>query len=66
MGRLILSEAGGQAPALEGEPVLVNAIKPHSLVAAADENYYRQWLELLCFQVVAYHLINTWIILEAY
>lgn len=43
-GQLILSEAGGYASTLEGETVLINALQPRSVVAAADKENYRQWL----------------------
>ncbi len=43
-GQLILSEAGGVATTLEGEPVPINRLVPRSVVAAADEGNHRQWL----------------------
>ncbi len=43
-GQLILAEAGGYASTLEGEGVLVNKLKQRSVVAAADEGNYREWL----------------------
>jgi myo-inositol-1(or 4)-monophosphatase len=43
-GQLILREAGGHATTLAGEPVLVNALTPRSVVAAAEEGNYQQWL----------------------
>ncbi len=44
-GQLILAEAGGYASTLEGEGVLVNELKQRSVVAAADEGNYLQWVE---------------------
>jgi fructose-1,6-bisphosphatase/inositol monophosphatase family enzyme len=46
-GQLIHAEAGGHASTLEGESVLVNELKPRSVVAAADEENYRQWLDFV-------------------
>ncbi len=43
-GQLILREAGGHAATLNGEAVLVKALSPRSVVAAADEGNFRQWL----------------------
>jgi myo-inositol-1(or 4)-monophosphatase len=43
-GQLILAEAGGHASTLNGESVLINALHPRSVVGAADEGNYRQWL----------------------
>ena len=43
-GQLILSEAGGYSATLEGESVLVNELKQRSVVAAADEGNFENWL----------------------
>jgi myo-inositol-1(or 4)-monophosphatase len=44
-GQLILREAGGHSSTLNGEDVLLNELKQRSVVAAADEGNYRQWLD---------------------
>lgn len=46
-GQLILAEAGGYAATLQGEAVLVNALTPRSVVAAADEGNFREWAGFL-------------------
>lgn len=46
-GQLILSEAGGHSSTLQGEDVQVNALIPRSVVAAADEENFRHWLDFL-------------------
>ena len=46
-GQLILAEAGGYTSTLEGESVLVNALTPRSVVAAADEENFNQWSAFL-------------------
>jgi myo-inositol-1(or 4)-monophosphatase len=43
-GQLILSEAGGYSSTLDGEGVLVNGLGQRSVVAAADESNFRDWL----------------------
>ena len=46
-GQLILTEAGGHASTLGGEDVLINALIPRSVVAAADQENFRQWSDYL-------------------
>lgn len=46
-GQLILNEAGGYSSTLDGDPVLVNALMPRAVVAAADEDNYTEWLSFL-------------------
>jgi len=42
-GVLILEEAGGRATSFEGEAVMCDQLIPRSVIAAADDNLYRQW-----------------------
>lgn len=46
-GQLILAESQGYASTLEGAPVLARELTPRSVVAAADETNFRQWLEFV-------------------
>jgi myo-inositol-1(or 4)-monophosphatase len=42
-GALILTEAGGCAETLEGEPIFAPALQSRSAVAAADANLFAEW-----------------------
>jgi len=42
-GVLILEEAGGHATTFDGEPVMSDRLIPRSVVAAVNDELYRQW-----------------------
>ena len=46
-GQLILSEAGGYAATLQGEPVFNGTLKPRSAVLAVNEHLFESWLAYL-------------------
>jgi myo-inositol-1(or 4)-monophosphatase len=46
-GQLILTEAGGQAVTLQGEPVFVNQLQTRSIVAGCNAAVFAEWAEWL-------------------
>jgi len=46
-GQLILTEAGGQAVTLQGEPVFVNQLQTRSIVAGCNSAVFSEWAEWL-------------------
>lgn len=46
-GTLILSEAGGHACTLQGEPVFKAALEPRSVVISPDKPLFDEWLQYL-------------------
>ncbi|WP_254899334.1 inositol monophosphatase family protein [Methylomagnum ishizawai] len=46
-GSLILAEAGGCATSLDGAPILATALKPTSVVAAANPGLFGEWRAFL-------------------
>lgn len=51
-GALILSEAGGCAETLQGEPIFSHELQPRSVVAAADARSFAEWRTWLAEQAV--------------
>jgi myo-inositol-1(or 4)-monophosphatase len=46
-GQLILTEAGGQAVTLQGEPVFINQLQTRSIVAGCNSAIFLQWAKWL-------------------
>lgn len=46
-GSLILSEAGGHALSLAGEPVFRPTLEPRSVAAALEEDFFNEWIAWL-------------------
>lgn len=46
-GQLILTEAGGQAVTLQGEPVFINQLQTRSIVAGCNAAVFAEWVEWL-------------------
>lgn len=46
-GQLILTEAGGQAVTLQGEPVFINQLQTRSIVAGCNAAVFAEWAEWL-------------------
>jgi len=49
-GALILSEAGGHAETLQGEPIFSPELQPRSVVAAGDARLFQEWKAWLAEQ----------------